>query len=168
MFCISQLGHDVYVIGVQECLCLPDLREALHNHLGGKSEYVMYAREIGSTNTALGFHGLIGMTVFAKTEDVDSGAFTDVEGANGEILRGVNLGVTRAANKGTVGLPFRYHDASLAFLTCHFASDSKGKNKIQKRHNDARAAMQDVCLVEDNIGFDAQLTVQVRCLFICC
>lgn len=31
----------------------------------------------------------------------------------------------------------RYYDASIGFLTCHFASDSKGKSRIAKRNADA-------------------------------
>lgn len=50
-------GHDVYVIGVQECLDLDQLRESIHTHLGGASEYKMYKSEIGSNQTSLGFHG---------------------------------------------------------------------------------------------------------------
>jgi hypothetical protein len=36
-----------------------------------------------------------------------------------------------------VGPPTRYYDASVGFLTCHFASDSKGKTKLAKRNSDA-------------------------------
>ena len=43
------LGHDVYVIGVQECLALDELRRAIHARLGGDGAYRMYTAEIGST-----------------------------------------------------------------------------------------------------------------------
>ena len=50
-------GHDIYVIGAQECLELELLRAGILKHLGGASEYCMYQSEIGSNNTSLGFHG---------------------------------------------------------------------------------------------------------------
>lgn len=33
-----------------------------------------------------------------------------------------------------VGLSVRYFDASLALITAHFASDSKGRNRVAKRN----------------------------------
>lgn len=36
--------------------------------------------------------------------------------------------------KGMVGLSVRYYDASLALITAHFASDSKGRNRVAKRN----------------------------------
>ena len=164
--------HDVYAIGVQECMCLPALRSALHAQLGGPERFTMFVAEIGSTNTALGFHGMIAVTVrnadiedgrrarleralsfpssapfpcpsapsrlllshiarssphssqvFARTEDVKSGAFQMVAAQSSEIKKGADLFVTTAPNKGAVGLPFIYHDTSLAFFTGHFAAN---------------------------------------------
>lgn len=46
----------------------------------------------------------------------------------------VKLGPIRAANKGMVGLSIRWHDTSLAVMTAHFASDKKGKNRVDKRN----------------------------------
>ena len=40
---------------------------------------------------------------------------------------GVNVGATSLGNKGTVAIPIRYHDASLAAVVGHLASDSSGK-----------------------------------------
>jgi hypothetical protein len=116
-------------------------------------------------------------------EEVEKGLFVEVSAAQEVAKRGINLGVTRASNKGTVGIPFRYHDVSIGFMSSHFASDSKGVNKIEKRnmvrntmidiyacsifincmytYKDARAALQDITLISDDVGFDAQLTVQV-------
>lgn len=28
-------GYDVYVVGLQECLCMEELQAAIHKHLGG-------------------------------------------------------------------------------------------------------------------------------------
>ncbi|ETV95573.1 hypothetical protein H310_11012 [Aphanomyces invadans] len=70
-------GHDIYVIGVQECLDLRGLRHAVVSHLqrvNGK-EFVEYGREIGRTETLLGYHGFIAITVYVAAEDVHAGHF---------------------------------------------------------------------------------------------
>ena len=67
------LGHDVYAVGVQECLDIDGLREMILKHLGGPSEYVMFSSEIGSGNTSLGYHGFIALTVFVRKADYDNG-----------------------------------------------------------------------------------------------
>ena len=54
------------------------------------------------------------------------------------------------------GLSFRYHDATLAFITCHFASDSGGKKRLRQRNEDARRTLRDVRLTDDE-GFDVCL-----------
>lgn len=56
------LGYDMYVIGLQECLHLAETRALLLRHLetggrgAGGSKFYMFNREIGSTNTSLGYH----------------------------------------------------------------------------------------------------------------
>lgn len=117
----------------------------------------MFKQAIGSTQTSLGFHGMIALAVFARTYEVRSGCFVPYEGANSKVNQGVSLGVTKAGNKGAVGLGFRYYDASIGFLTCHFASDSKGKTKLAKRNCDAFNTLREAVLVADNGGFDAHL-----------
>jgi hypothetical protein len=149
-------GYDLYAIGVQECLCLDELRRLIHDLLGGPVEYTMYCNEIGSTNTTLGFHGFIALTVFVKTRLVESGAISKTDTATKEVKKGVNLVVTRAANKGTVGLPFQIYDQSVAFLTAHFASDNRGRSKKEKRNNDARSMLQDIVLQPEDVGCDMQ------------
>ena len=151
-------GHDLYAIGVQECMCLGALRRQLLDMLGGDSKYTMFVAEIGSTNTALGFHGMIAVTVFAKTEDVKSGAFYMSDSNELEVKKGVSLGVTTAPNKGAVGLPFIYHDTSLAFFTGHYAANSKGRNRLKARINDSRDTMSKSVLTADDIHFDSHLT----------
>jgi hypothetical protein len=67
--CWVPLGHDVYVIGVQECMDLTDFRTKLRKHLNGKNsrhdggnggvekeKFTFFCREIGNRNTALGYH----------------------------------------------------------------------------------------------------------------
>lgn len=60
------LGADVYVIGVQECMAYEALGQALLAHMG--PEYVMFSKAIGSTQTTLGYHGLIAIWVLAKAK----------------------------------------------------------------------------------------------------
>lgn len=63
------LGCDVYVVGVQECMAYQGLGEALLAHVnGGGEEYVVYSKAIGSTQKALGYHGLIAIWVLAKAK----------------------------------------------------------------------------------------------------
>lgn len=75
------------------------------------------------------------MTIFAKAADVAQGFFS-IHRANVEkVATGVNLGPMGVlANKGVAGLSARYHDCTLAFITAHFASDSKGKNRLERRN----------------------------------
>ena len=151
-------GYDVYAIGVQECMCLNELRDELWKYLGGHQAYRMFVAEIGSTNTALGFHGMIAVTIFARAADVDSGAFFMPESNATEVKKGADLIVTKAPNKGAVGLPFIYHDTSMAFFTGHFAANSKGRNRLKHRLVDSRDTLSKAVLTADDIGFDAHLT----------
>ena len=78
--------------------------------------------------------------MFVRATDVDAGHFestgTSSEGA--ELARGKNIGVKRTANKGAAGMAFRYYDATLAFATCHLASDAgDGSSRVEKRNRDA-------------------------------
>lgn len=82
---------------------------------------------IGSTVTALGFHGFIGLIVLARVEDVRAGTFMLYESQRQKIARGKDLGVARAQNKGGVGLSFRYFDTAFGCCGVHLASDSKGR-----------------------------------------
>ena len=152
-------GHDIYAIGLQECMCLDELRDAMHTHLGGTEKFVMYKAEIGSDNTRLGFHGFIALTVFVRKEDVDAGFILMTESAAGDVANGANLVVTTAANKGAVGIPLRIHDTSVGFVTTHLPSDSKGKSKLPKRNGNARSMLRDVVLAADDLGVDVQHTM---------
>lgn len=63
------LGCDVYVIGVQECMEYDALGQALQAHTNSAGEeYIMYSKAIGSTQKALGYHGLIAIWVLAKAK----------------------------------------------------------------------------------------------------
>src|SRR5690606_5885178 len=91
------LGYDLYAIGVQECLCLEELRTAIHRYLGGTSRYAVFSNEIGSANTTLGFHGFIALTVFVRTPYIETGVVRLTETAQKEVRKGMNLGLARAA-----------------------------------------------------------------------
>lgn len=56
----------------------------------------MYGQEIGNTSL---LHGMIALTIYAKTKDVESGAFNVVDAQVGKLSNGVNLVVTKVPNK---------------------------------------------------------------------
>ena len=149
--------RDVYVIGFQECLSPQAWCKALHAALDGTRTYVLAGeRMIGSTKTALGFHGYIVLYVFVASELDASGAFAPVKSGKNNLHRGKNLaGVARAPNKGAVALAFRFHASTIAIVSCHLAADSKGKVHVSKRLDDTRRLLQDLHLEIDS--FDADL-----------
>jgi hypothetical protein len=168
-------GHDMYVIGLQECMCLEEFRAAMHMHLG-QEEWTIHTCEIGSNNTRLGFHGFIALTVFVRTEDLQKGFIKMTESSANDLASGTDLIVTTAANKGAVGLPFQIHDTSIGFVTAHLPSDSKvspkclfrlscciniivsqGKSKLPKRNGAARSMLREVVLASEDVGCDMHL-----------
>lgn len=92
--------------------------------------YRHFATEIGDATI---LHGKIALLVFALAADLDSGALRRIGSQQGRVHNGLNLGIARAANKGMVGLGYRYHDQTLAFVNCHFAADKKGRSGMVKR-----------------------------------
>lgn len=92
--------------------------------------YRHFATEIGDATI---LHGKIAILIFGRVADLDSGALRRIGSQQGRVHNGLNLGIARAANKGMVGLSFRYHDQTLAFVNCHFAADSKGRSGTFKR-----------------------------------
>ena len=84
------------------------------------------------------------------------GAFSLHQGAVSKLATGVDLGpMGKAPNKGMCGLSARYFDASFAFVSAHFTSDSKGRNRLAKRNKDAYTVLKELALVGD-AGFDVQ------------
>ncbi|GMH93432.1 hypothetical protein TL16_g12626 [Triparma laevis f. inornata] len=158
-------GHDVYAIGVQECMTLETLREKMLNVLGGPNEYTTFTAEIGSTNTKLGFHGMIAITIFARKSHCTSGAFYMPTPNTTEIKKGANLVVTNAPNKGAVGVPFVMFDTSVCFFTGHFAANSKGRNRLQARLDDSRDTLTKAVVTSDDIKFDVHLTCHYTFMF---
>lgn len=54
---------------------------------------------------------------------------------------GVDLLVSKAPNKGAVGLALSFFDTSLAIINCHLASDSKGRSRLKKRNEQVSRGM---------------------------
>ena len=150
-------GHDIYSVGLQECLDLERVREAIWAHLGGPEEYKMFCTEIGSDNTNLGYHGFIALTVFVRTADFDAGRVRETVRSTSAMATGKNLIIATATNKGAVGIPFQIHDASVAFLTSHLPSDQKGQCKLGKRNSAASTILKEVVLTPEDVDFDMHL-----------
>ncbi|KAF0688272.1 Aste57867_20142 [Aphanomyces stellatus] len=153
-------GHDVYVIGVQECLSLPALRTTIASYLHAShgTPFVEYGREIGRKETKLGYHGFIAVTVYVRAVDVHAGNFYMHVEAASKVHRGANLmGLGRASNKGAVGFAFRYFNTTFAVVTCHLTSDSTGKSKVKKRHQDGTSILSGMNLQSIGNEFDCHL-----------
>lgn len=151
--------HDIYAIGVQECIDLKGFRDLILEHLGGKSKYTMFAAEIGSSNTKLGYHGYIALTAYVRTDDIDRGNVRLTDSAKTTMATGTNLIVTTAQNKGAVGLLFEVNDTSVGFVTAHLPSDTKGKSKLHKRNESIDTILREVVLAREDTGFDLHLQV---------
>ncbi|KAH9128060.1 hypothetical protein LEN26_007286 [Aphanomyces euteiches] len=153
-------GHDVYVIGLQECLNLQPMRQTMVSHLkkiNGKV-FVEYGREIGRKETKLGYHGFIAITVYVASEEVQAGHFQMHLEAISKVNRGTNLiGLGRASNKGAVGFSFSYYNTTFAVVNCHLASDTSGKSKIKKRHRDGINILTSMHLQSIDNEFDCHL-----------
>lgn len=147
-------GHDIYAIGLQECIDLAGLRELVLNHLGGPSKYAMYTTSIGSGNTSLGYHGYIALTLYVKQTEIIAGNIYATKPAAEAAATGTDLIITTAQNKGAVGIALHIHDTSIGFVTCHLPSDSKGKSKLSKRNASAHAILKQVILASEDLGFD--------------
>ena len=145
-------GYSLYVLGVQECQCLREFREGVQNFLGGAEEFVMFGDELGDDQF---LHGFIAITLFVQASDAASGAFRVHRGAVNKVAAGVSLGALgHAPNKGMVGLSCRYFNVSLAFVTAHFASDSKGRNRMAKRNKHACTTLRSLSLHDYSDDFE--------------
>lgn len=148
-------GHDIYVIGFQECLDILGLEQLIRQIIGEK-EYMAFDNEIGSVNTSLGYHGYIGVMVFVRISDLLDGNVAPTNAAINNMSTGMNYIVGKAQNKGGVGLPFQIHDTSIAFVSCHLPSDSKGRSKLSKRNESAQSLLRELNLTPEDISFDVQ------------
>lgn len=58
----------------------------------------MYGRQIGATAI---LHGMIALTIFARTKEVENGAFRLLDSSIGKLHNGVDLVVAKVPNKVT-------------------------------------------------------------------
>ena len=63
-------------------------------------------------------------------------------GGKGHVASGVDLIFSRFHNKGVVGVALQYYGTAIAFLVAHYASDSGGRKRWERR-DDVRARMRD-------------------------
>ena len=63
---------------------------------GGSDVYRAYSCDIGDATI---LHGKIGIVCLARLKDVESGSFSRLGTLRGQVHNGVNLGITRVANK---------------------------------------------------------------------
>ena len=153
---------DVYAISLQECMHTDAVLMAIHRHIG--SSYIEIHHRIGATMKGLGFHGHIVLAVYVRDWMVTRGICRLSKAVRGSVALGRNLYLTRAANKGAVAisLPIRLPDntgaltvtSALVFLSCHLTSDSKGKNKVDKRNRDARKMLDSLGLTLTTTAID--------------
>lgn len=145
---------DVYALSLQECMHADAVLSAVLKHIG--PGYLEIHHRIGATMKGLGFHGHIVIAVFVRDWMVSRGVCKLSKAVRASVALGRNLYLTRAANKGAVAisLPIRLPDgqgnlsisSALVFVSCHLTSDSKGKNKIEKRNRDARVMLESLGL----------------------
>lgn len=63
-------------------------------------------------------------------------------GGKGHVASGVDLIFSRFHNKGVVGVALQYYGTAIAFLVAHYASDSGGRKRWERR-DEVRARMRD-------------------------
>ena len=71
--------------------------------------------------------------------------------ASSTVKRGKKVANSRLSNKGAVALAFRLHATTLAFVACHLASDSKGKNNQGSRDKDTQSLLGEMELSYDAV-----------------
>jgi len=157
-------GKDLYVMGVQECMHIEEIQARVEEVIDG-AEYTFYTRKIGQTETAVGYHGYIGVLAWVKNEIVTSSGFEARDMAVGECFRGRKIGNQRMSNKGSVGLAFRFWNTSVAVLSCHLTSDKDGACKMDSRNEDHSAILRAMQYDYDDLGFEYQDTQHV-CFFL--
>ena len=137
-------GADVYALGVQECQCWSELRQAVLLHLG--NDFVA----LGTAQLGAAFlKGTIGIALFATRDDVDAGfvalgdpgggsamvhddAATGLARPPGTAIVPLGAGARGAHTKGAACVRVRVGDSWLAFLACHLPADAAGN--ARRRH----------------------------------
>lgn len=73
---------------MQECQILKEVRDALHEHLGGPEAYTLFEKDIGSEM----IHGRIATMLFVRTADVNQGSFEMHHGVVDRVAAGACVG----------------------------------------------------------------------------
>lgn len=115
-------GKDVYLFSLQECMSPAKSIQAIDEFVNSKKqEYWIQSESIGSRLKILGYHGMI--TVVAAVRKSIVSPFSNLSPST--VYEGLNLGICRLGNKGSVGISLRFGRHSLLFVGSHFASDLK-------------------------------------------
>lgn len=144
--------YHLYIVAVQRCRILTRLRHSIQTHLGGSGEYVLTG--LGEIGDAL--YGKTALLVFARTVDVESGAFRLL--ASNQV-RPVILRDLRGGCKGMVGLAFRYYDTAMAVINAHLPAISlypEGR-ALEERDKHVSSMLQSLRLGGDDERWDAHL-----------
>ncbi len=138
-------GADVYALGVQECQCWSELRQAVLAHLG-EGFVALGTAQLG----AAFLKGTIGIALFATRDDVDAGfvaigdpgggsamahddAATGLARRPGTAIMPLGAGARGAHTKGAACVRVRVGDSWLAFLACHLPADAAGNARRRQR-----------------------------------
>lgn len=143
--------YHLYVIAVQRCRVLTKLRQSIHDHLGGSGRYVL----AGLTEIGDALYGKMALLVFARTVDVESGAFRLLASNQ----RPVVLRELRGGCKGMVGLSFRYYDTAFAAINAHLPATSvyPADTALEERDKHVSSMLQTLRIGGDHEHWDAHL-----------
>lgn len=100
-------------------------------HAGGPRYFHLFEQELGDTLVS---NGKIAILVFGRVADVQRGVLKLAEtGGKGHVTSGIDLVFSRFHNKGVVGVVLQYYGTAIAFLVAHYASDSGGRKRWERR-----------------------------------
>lgn len=133
-------GYDMYAIAVQQCNCLDELITRIKSYLecvNSPMTYTTFSAHVGSNSCT------IAQLIFAKTTDVELGNFH---------VNSMRSGTSR----GAVGMPVRYFDTSLAFVSLRLGRGTS----IQQRNQHCNRVMRHLRVSGDESGIDFPLLYQ--------
>lgn len=141
-------GYHIYGIAVQKSRHLFQLREAIHDYLGGNARYTLVATAELNDATHTSKTALM---LFVRTVDVESGAFRMI-GLNKCPVR-----ASRTGTKGLLGLSFRFYDQSIAIINAHLPTVGQygGDEVYRARH--VAAMLQELRINAEHELFDTHL-----------
>lgn len=133
-----------------------------HTHTGGRRQFHLFEQELGDTLVSNGKIALLifgrvadvqrGVLKLAETgvplchaiyppialpahtrRKPDTHQPARMHHFPGRVSSGINLVFSRFHNKGVVGVALQYHGTAIAFLVAHYASDSGGRKRWERR-----------------------------------